>query len=84
MMIHESFSSNLVEQDGELTFVEEDIIFSLVANVGAEVFAHAAMPVRTVLLIELLLDMLGHQELGFEVIDCIFSLSDQRGTSRMA
>ena len=57
-----------------MTFIEEDIIFSLVADVGAEVFAHAAVPVRSVLLIELLLDVLGHQELSLEVVDCILSL----------
>ena len=58
-----------------MTLIEEDIILSLIADKGTEIFANTAVPVRPILLIKLLLDMLGHQELRLEVIDCVLSLN---------
>ncbi len=50
-------STHFVEEDGELSFIEEDIVFSFVAGVGGEVFANHAVPVATVFFIEFLLDV---------------------------
>ena len=84
MMIHESFSSNLIQQDGKLPLIEEDIILSLIADVRTEVFSNTAVSIRSILLIKLLLDMLRHKVFCLKVIDCIFSLCDKYCTSFIA
>lgn len=67
-----------------MSFVEEDIIFSLVADKGAEILADDAVPVGAVLLVKLLFDVFGHEIFCFEVVDCVFSLSGKEYTSRIA
>lgn len=57
-----------------MSFVEEDIIFGLVTDVGAEILADDAVPVSAVLLVELFFDVFGHEIFCFEVVDCVFSL----------
>jgi uncharacterized membrane protein YecN with MAPEG domain len=67
-----------------LPFIEKDIIFGFIADERAEVFANDAVPIGAVLLIELLLDMLGHEVLSFEGIDCVLGLSGCKATSFIA
>ena len=50
------FSSQLVEDDGHLTYVEEYIMLALVGYEAGEVLSDAAVPVGSVVLVEELLD----------------------------
>ena len=61
-------SANFVKEECYGAFVEEDVMLGLVADVGGKAFAHYTVPVRAVLLVELALDVLGHLELGFQVV----------------
>lgn len=63
-----------------MSLVEEDVIFGLVAHKGAEIFPNDAVPVGAVLLVELFLDVFGHQVLDLEVVDCVFGLRGGRST----
>lgn len=67
-----------------MSLIEEDIILGLVANEGAEVLADHAVPVGAVLLIELLLDVFGHQVFHLQVVHCILGLNKDGSTSFMA
>ena len=57
-----------------MALVKEDIVFGLVANKRAEVFADYAVPISAVFLIKLFLDVLRHEVLNFEVVDRVFGL----------
>ena len=48
-----------------MSFIEENVIFGFVADVGAKVLADYAVPVGAVLLIEFLFDMFGHEIFHF-------------------
>jgi uncharacterized membrane protein YecN with MAPEG domain len=63
-----------------LSLIEEDVIFGLVANKRAEIFANDAVPVGAILLVELFLDVFGHQVLHLQVVDCVFCLRGGRNT----
>lgn len=67
-----------------MSLVEEDVILGLVADKRVEVFADYAVPVGAVLLVELLLDVFGHQVLCLEVVDCELSLISVQSTSFIA
>lgn len=67
-----------------MSFIEENVIFGFVADVGAKVLADYAVPVGAVLLIEFLFDMFGHEIFHFEVVDGIFGLNEWHFTSFMA
>lgn len=67
-------SSNFVEEDGKLPFIKENVIFGFIANEWAKVFANNTMPISSVFLVKLFLDVFGHKILDFEVINCIFCL----------
>ena len=67
-------SAHFVEEDGQLSLVEEYVVLGLVGNEGGEVLAHYAVPVRTVLLVELLLDVFGYSVLDLYVLSCVFGL----------
>jgi hypothetical protein len=67
-------SSYFIEEDGELPLVEEDVVFGLVANIGAEIFADDAVPVGAVLLIELFLDVFGHEVFCLECVHGVLGL----------
>jgi len=67
-------SPNFIEQDSELSLIKENIVFGLVADIRTEIFADYAVPIGTILLIEFLLDVLRHEILDFEVINCVFGL----------
>jgi hypothetical protein len=84
MMLIADRSSNFVEENGELTLVKENVIFSLVADKGAKVFADNAVPIGSVLFVKLFFDVLGHQKLDFEVVNCVLGLYPKRGTSFIA
>lgn len=77
-------SSDFIEENGELSLIEEDIILSLVANKGAEVLADHAVPIGAVLLVKLLLDMLGHQVLHLQVVHRVLRLNLTSSTSFIA
>lgn len=77
-------SSNFIEEYGELSLIEEDVIFGLVANERAEIFAYYAMPISSIFFIEFFFDMFRHKVLNLQVIDCIFGLSFIVITSLMA
>ena len=57
-----------------MSLVEEDVVFGLVADEGAEVLAHNAVPVGAIPLIEFLFNMLGHKVFYFESIDGVLGL----------
>ena len=57
-----------------MSLIKENVVFGLVANKRTEIFAHYAVPVSSVLLIKLFLDVLGHEILDFEVINCVLGL----------
>jgi hypothetical protein len=63
-----------------LSLIEEDVIFGLVAHKRAEIFANDAVPVGAVLLVELFLDVFGHQVLHLQVVDRVFCLRGGRNT----
>jgi hypothetical protein len=57
-----------------LSLIKENVVFGLVADIRTEIFADYAMPVGAVFLIEFFLDVLRHEILDFEVINCVFGL----------
>ena len=67
-----------------MSLVEEHIVLSLIADMGTKTTPHHTMPVAPVFLIKLLLDVLRHHVLDFEVVDCVFGLSRTLTTSFMA
>ena len=48
----EAARSQLVEEDGHLTNVEEDVVLASVRYIAGEVFADDAVPVRRILRVE--------------------------------
>ena len=77
-------SSDFVEEDGELSLVEEDVVFGLVTDEGTEVFADHTVPVGAVLLVKLLLYVLRHQVFRLQVVHCVLCLNYTNITSFMA
>ena len=77
-------SSHLIEKHRQLPFVEKYIMLGLVGDMGGEVLAHYAMPVGSILLVKLLLDMFGNLVLNFDVICSKFGLHWLSSTYLMA
>ena len=77
-------SSNFVEEEGDGSFVEEDVVLGFVADEGGEVLADDAVPVGPVFFIELIFDMLGHFALDFDIIYRPSGLYSMKLTSFMA
>lgn len=67
-----------------MSLIEEDIVLGLVADKGTKVLAHHTMPVGSVLLVELLLYVFGHEVLHLEVVHCVLGLRCMRVTSFIA
>lgn len=67
-----------------MSLVEENVVFSLVADIRTEVFADYAVPVGSIFLIKFLLNVFGHKILDFEVVNCVLGLDWSRVTSLMA
>ena len=67
-------ASQLVKQNGGLTYIEEDIMLGLVRDIASEMLADAAVPVGAVLGVEELLDELGDTLLVRELIEGLVDL----------
>ena len=68
-------SSHFVEEDGHLSLVVEHVVLGFVADVRAEAPPYHAVPVAAILLVELLLDVLRHEELHLQVVHRVLSLT---------
>ena len=72
--VGDAWSPNFIEEYGELSLIEENVVFGLVADKGTEVFADDAVPIGAVLLVELFLDVFGHEVFCFQVVDRVLCL----------
>lgn len=58
-----------------MTFIEEDIIFRLIADIGGEILAYDAVPIGPVGFIEFLFDMFRYLILDFDIFNGPFRLN---------
>jgi hypothetical protein len=70
-----NISANFIKQDGELSFVEENVVFGFIAGVRGEVLSDNAVPISPVLLVKLFLDVFRHEILDLDVVNGVLGLT---------
>ena len=63
-----------------MPLIEEDVVFSLITDERTEILADNTVPVRSILLVKFLLDVLGHQKFSLKVVHRILGLHLIKGT----